>query len=211
MLDRIEEHPFAMLLNEADDPIDARVLDAAAGLIGDRGERNVTMSHIVLQSGVSRATIFRRFGTKSAVVNRVILRELRKFVVELLQTIEVSAGPAVALADLLSQAVRFSRVNPAFRRLVADDPQQLVDFSRSQELPAMDLARALVASIIAETDRSARSPMDNVDLADLVCHLAIAYALVPDSSMDVAGTDELRESFLALIGPAFEGRRKSRN
>ncbi|RIR84047.1 TetR/AcrR family transcriptional regulator, partial [Mycobacteroides abscessus] len=37
-----------MLLNEADDPIDARVLDAAAGLIGDRGERNVTMSHIVL-------------------------------------------------------------------------------------------------------------------------------------------------------------------
>lgn len=210
MLDRFEEHPFAVLFNEVDDPIDARVLDAAAELIGDCGERNVTMPHIVDRSGVSRATIFRRFGTKGTVVNRVILRELRKFVVELLRTIEVSAGPAVALADLLAQAVRFSRVNPAFRRLLADDPQKLVDFSRSQELPAMELARALVARIIAETDRPARSPVDNVDLADLVCHLAIAYALVPDSSMDVAGTDELRESFLALVGPAFEGRRKSR-
>lgn len=209
-MDRFEEHPFAVLLNEVDDPIDARVLDAAAELIGDCGERNVTMPHIVERSGVSRATIFRRFGSKNAVVNRVILRELRKFVVELLQTIEVSAGPAAALADLLTQAVRFSRVNPAFRRLLADDPRKLVDFSRSQELPAMELARALVASIIAETDRAARSPVDNVDLADLVCHLAIAYALVPDSSMDVAGTDELRESFLALVGPAFAGRRKFR-
>lgn len=162
------------------------------------------MRALAAQSGVSRATIFRRFGTKNVVVNRVILRELRTFVVDLLQTIDETAGPAAAIAELLASAVQFSRVNPAFRRLVADDPQRLVQFSRAPELGAMELARSLVAGILLATKSSASSPTDEVHLADLVCHLAIAYALVPDSSMDVAGTTELRDTFLRLIEPAFD-------
>ncbi|MEU9808524.1 helix-turn-helix domain-containing protein [Mycobacterium sp. NPDC050853] len=190
-----------------DDPVDARVLDAAAELIGRDGEQGVTMRAIAAHSEVSRATVFRRFGTKNVVVNRVILRELRKFVLGTLAAIDEGVGPAAAIAELLTHAIQFSRVNPAFRRLVADDPQRLVNFSRSSELGAMDLARALVATVLVTSEPGSALPIDAIHLADIVCHLAIAYALVPDSSMDVEDTVEFQQVFLRLVGPALGAHR----
>ncbi|MFA4081414.1 TetR/AcrR family transcriptional regulator [Mycobacteroides salmoniphilum] len=194
------------MLAEVDDPVDARVLDAAAELIGRDGEQGVTMHAIAAHSAVSRATVFRRFGTKNVVVNRVILRELRKFVLGTLAAIDESTGPAAAIAELLTHAIRFSRVNPAFRRLVADDPQRLVNFSRSSDLGAMDLARALVASVLLSTASGSTLPIDAIHLADIVCHIAIAYALVPDSSMDMEDTAQFQQMFLQLLGPALDTR-----
>lgn len=192
-----------------DDPVDARVLDAAAELIGRDGEQAVTVRAIATHSEVSRATVFRRFGTKNVVVNRVILRELRKFVLGTLAAIDEGAGPAAAIAELLTHAIRFSRVNPAFRRLVADDPQRLVNFSRSSELGAMDLARVLVATVLVTTGPESKLPIDAIHLADIVCHMAIAYALVPDSSMDMEDTLQFQRVFLQLIGPALGAQRES--
>ncbi|MFD6199170.1 TetR/AcrR family transcriptional regulator [Mycobacteriaceae bacterium NPDC060252] len=197
------------MLAEVDDPVDARVLDAAAELIGRDGEQAVTMRAIATHSEVSRATVFRRFGTKNVVVNRVILRELRKFVLGTLAAIDEGAGPAAAIAELLTHAIRFSRVNPAFRRLVADDPQRLVNFSRSSELGAMDLARVLVATVLVTTEPESKLPIDAIHLADIVCHMAIAYALVPDSSMDMEDTAQFQRVFLQLIGPALGAQRES--
>lgn len=208
LLDRFDHQIVAGLL-EADDPVDARVLDSAAELIGRDGEQRVTMRAIATHSGVSRATVFRRFGTKNVVVNRVILGELRKFVLGALAAIDENAGPAAALAELLTHAIQFSRVNPAFRRLVADDPQRLVNFSRSSESGAMDLARAFVATVLAATAPEARLPIDAMHLADIVCHLAISYALVPDSSMDVGDAEQFQRVFLRLIGPALGTQRDS--
>ncbi|MUM17014.1 MULTISPECIES: TetR/AcrR family transcriptional regulator [unclassified Mycobacteroides] len=206
-MDRFDNQIVSLLLAETDDPVDARVLDAAAELIGRDGEQSVTMGEIATHSKVSRATIFRRFGTKNVVVNRVILRELRKFVLGTLEAIDDGAGPATAIAELLTHAIRFSRVNPAFRRLVADDPQRLVNFSRSSELGAMDLARALVATVLVTSEPESELPIEAVHLADVVCHLAIAYALVPDSSMDVEDTAEFQQVFLRLVGPALGAHR----
>lgn len=165
------------------------------------------MHAIAAHSGVSRATVFRRFGTKNVIVSRVILRELRKFVLGTLAAIDENAGPAAAIAELLTHAIQFSRVNPAFRRLVADDPQRLVSFSRSRELGAMDLARALVATVLVTTEPEAELPIDSVHLADIVCHLAIAYALVPDSSMALEDGAQFQQAFLRLIGPALGAQR----
>ncbi|WP_234795532.1 TetR/AcrR family transcriptional regulator [Mycobacteroides saopaulense] len=209
LLDRFDHQIVSLLLTEADDPVDARVLDAAAELIGHDGEQGVTMHAIAVQSGVSRATVFRRFGTKNVVINRVILRELRKFVLGALEAIDESTGPAAAIAELLTHAIQFSRVNPAFRRLVADDPQRLVNFSRSSELGAMDLARALIVGVLVNTESEFELPVDAIDLADIVCHLAIAYALVPDSSMDVEDTVQFQKVFLRLISPALQAQRDS--
>lgn len=206
LLDRFDHEIVALLLAEVDDPVDARVLDAAAELIGRDGEQGVTMHAIAAHSAVSRATVFRRFGTKNVVVNRVILRELRKFVLGTLAAIDESTGPAAAIAELLTHAIRFSRVNPAFRRLVADDPQRLVNFSRSSDLGAMDLARALVASVLLSTASGSTLPIDAIHLADIVCHIAIAYALVPDSSMDMEDTAQFQQMFLQLLGPALDTR-----
>lgn len=167
------------------------------------------MRAIATHSEVSRATVFRRFGTKNVVVNRVILRELRKFVLGTLAAIDEGAGPAAAIAELLTHAIRFSRVNPAFRRLVADDPQRLVNFSRSSELGAMDLARVLVATVLVTTGPESKLPIDAIHLADIVCHMAIAYALVPDSSMDMEDTLQFQRVFLQLIGPALGAQRES--
>lgn len=200
-----EAQVFTLLFSAEEDSVDVRVLDAATELIGRDGERNTTMDGIAAASKVSRATIFRRFGSKQAIIDRVLLRELRVFVADLMEAASTTGSPPAALAELLVRAVRFSHTNPVVRRLITAEPERLVYFARSQEPSFMALARILVAAIL---DGFRDSPGDSVDrahLADVVCHLAISYALVPNSSMDLQDDAQMREVFTRVIAPSFDG------
>ena len=195
----MEAQLFLELIGADDDPTDACVLEAAAELIGERGERAVTMTDIGERSGVARATIFRHFGSKQAVIDRTLQRELRKFVVDLITASAECESRSDTLAELIVLAVVFAHTNPAVRRLVDAEPERLVQFARSATpVEPMVIARALISGLV----KRFQTPNDRLDVehvADLVAHLAIAYALVPNSSMDLADEDRLRTTMRALL------------
>ncbi len=190
---------FAELLATEDDAVDARVLDAAAELIGEHGEHVVTMTEIGERSGVGRATIFRRFGSKQTVIDRMLQRELRKFVVDLTNASAACATRSDVLTELLVQAVSFARTNPVVRRLVASEPEKLVQFARSEESASMLIARALILGLVKRFEEASATPHDIEHVADVVAHLAIGYALVPNSSLDLADEDHLRRTIRAIL------------
>lgn len=195
----VEAQLFLQLIGADEDPTDAAVLEATAELIGERGERAVTMTDIGERSGVARATIFRHFGSKQAVIDRTLQRELRKFVVDLITASAECESRSDTLAELIVHAVVFAHTNPAVRRLVDAEPERLVQFARSAKpVEPMAIARALISGLVKRFE----NPTDRLDIqhvADLVAHLAIAYALVPNSSMDLADEDRLRTTMRALL------------
>lgn len=190
---------FVELIAAEDDAVDARVLDAAAELIGEHGEHVVTMTDVGERSGVGRATIFRRFGSKQTVIDRMLQRELRKFVVDLINASAECETRSDVLTELLVQAVSFARTNPVVRRLVASEPERLVQFARSEESASMLIARALILGLVKRFEAASTTPHEMEHVADVVAHLAIGYALVPNSSLDLSDEDHLRRTIGAIL------------
>ncbi|WP_418005147.1 TetR/AcrR family transcriptional regulator [Mycobacterium sp. PDNC021] len=190
---------FVELIAAEDDAVDARVLDAAAELIGEYGEHVVTMTDIGEHSGVGRATIFRRFGSKQTVIDRMLQRELRKFVVDLINASAECETRSDVLTELLVQAVSFARTNPVVRRLVASEPERLVQFARSEESASMLIARALILGLVKRFEAASTAPHEMEHVADVVAHLAIGYALVPNSSLDLSDEDHLRRTIGTIL------------
>ena len=195
----MEAQLFLQLIGADEDPTDADVLEATAELIGERGERAVTMTDIGERSGVARATIFRHFGSKQAVIDRTLQRELRKFVVDLINASAECETRSDVLAELIVHAVLFAHHNPAVRRLVDAEPERLVQYARSEKSPEpMVIARALISGLVKRFETwSGRGDVEH--MADVVAHLAIAYALVPNSSIDLADEDHLRTTMRTLL------------
>jgi AcrR family transcriptional regulator len=190
---------FVELIAAEDDAVDARVLDAAAELIGEYGEHVVTMTDVGERSGVGRATIFRRFGSKQTVIDRMLQRELRKFVGDLINASAECETRSDVLTELLVQAVSFARTNPVVRRLVASEPERLVQFARSEESASMLIARALILGLVKRFEGASTAPHEMEHVADVVAHLAIGYALVPNSSLDLSDEDHLRRTIGTIL------------
>ncbi|TDZ76383.1 TetR/AcrR family transcriptional regulator [Mycobacteroides salmoniphilum] len=72
--------------DEPDDSSRNRILDAARDLFTAEGVEMTTMRQIALQSGVSRAWLYRQFASRDEVVQAVVLRETQRW------TARVTAG-----------------------------------------------------------------------------------------------------------------------
>ncbi|WP_243093927.1 TetR/AcrR family transcriptional regulator [Thermus thalpophilus] len=59
------------LLAEAD-PLEARLLQAALELLAERGYRGATTKEVARRAGVSEVTLFRRFGSKEALLRKAV-------------------------------------------------------------------------------------------------------------------------------------------
>ncbi|NUP48711.1 MAG: TetR/AcrR family transcriptional regulator [Catenulispora sp.] len=56
-----------------------RVLDAAYGLVADAGWAGLRMAHVAERAGVSRQTVYTEFGSKDALGQSLVMREVDRF------------------------------------------------------------------------------------------------------------------------------------
>src|SRR5918992_3714381 len=61
-----------------DDALSERILDAALDLAAAFGLRNLTMDDVARRAKVGRMTVYRRFGSKQALVDALSVRESRR-------------------------------------------------------------------------------------------------------------------------------------
>jgi AcrR family transcriptional regulator len=78
-----------------------RVLDAAEGLIREDAFHTATMDELAAAAGVSRATIFNRFGTKLGVLQALYARCLESPEMEAIQKAIAIEDPLAALEALI--------------------------------------------------------------------------------------------------------------
>ena len=95
-----------------------RVLDTAATLAVDRGWDRVRIGEVATESGVSRPTLYREFGTKDGVGEALVQREAERFfggIASILEnTDEVPDGVRLAVRFTLDEAAD----NPLLRAIL---------------------------------------------------------------------------------------------
>ncbi|WP_027008506.1 TetR/AcrR family transcriptional regulator [Conexibacter woesei] len=182
--------------------IDDRILDAALELISAFGAGRTSIDDIAARAGVGRATVFRRFKTKDAVVERLLARETQRFLAQLRAAIAATSDPATSVVEAFFFVVRYFTTHPLLDRLARMESQALVDALRAGEPSAFEIGTDFVAQRLRSGQRRGKIPQSDADLlADALVRLTLSYLLIPSRRIDLRDDDEIRAFARTALAP----------
>jgi AcrR family transcriptional regulator len=166
-----------------------RVLEAAEALFRERG-LDVGVAEIAERARVGRATLFRNFPTKEALIAAIVVERMREAVV-LAQSLLEAPEPAEALFEFLAEAAGRQQLDRALFEAVEDAwlVNDEIRAAHAEVVGVVDqlLHRAQEAGAVREDI----GPMDVLMLFKGVCETAIAFSHI-DSEIVPRHLDLLR-------------------
>jgi AcrR family transcriptional regulator len=153
------------------------VFDAARAQLGQQRWSEITMADIASSAGVSRQTLYNEFGSRPALVEAYITREIEVLVQQVSEAVRVNADDAHrALRDAFT----------LFLKLASDEPvvQLIVNGAEGGELHRLltGLGQAVASehfAVLIPQVWPQVGPADGRLLADTLVRLAISHALLP--------------------------------
>lgn len=200
------------LVRDADHGIDAdasrgSVLDGALEAFLDLGMRRTSMGDIARRSGISPATLYRRFASKSAVVQAVGFREVRRFLADaddlLAELDEQDADVETLLTELAFAVIDAIRRHKLLQRLLRTEPEIVLPLLTVNGGPIIDLGREYLTDFIRGLQREGKLPSyDAAPIAEVMARLAVSFALTPQSVLVLDDPDATRATLRAFLVPA---------
>jgi AcrR family transcriptional regulator len=92
----------------------------------DFGIRRTSVNEIARRGGLSPATLYRWYGSKGGIVAAVVLRETRRFLMELETQVDTAGPPEDQLAEVSVIVARRLRDEPLLRRLIETEPEDIL-------------------------------------------------------------------------------------
>ena len=189
----------------ASDAMSERILDAALTLAAASGLRHLTMDDVARKAQVGRMTVYRRFGSRSALVDALAVRECRRC----LDTIAAALDPGdpfpERVATLFTATLKVIREHPLLERLARVEPEALLFELTRNDSEVFRLVREFLISLIRQAQESIPStePIagDPAVLAELGMRLGASFVLLPDSVLPLDDEQATRAAVRALVGP----------
>src|SRR5689334_2920197 len=138
-------------MSQSHDP----VLDAARECVLAVGVRRTTFSDVARRAGVSRMTLYRRFGDLEALLSALMTREFGRLVSRA-QPSEGAHARERAVRMVVTGARRLA-TDPLFQRLLDVDPELLLPYVTMRRGGMQRMAVAALESALAEADGSLRA------------------------------------------------------
>lgn len=153
------------------------IIDAVDQLARDRGWPATTMSQVAETAGVSRQTVYNEFGSRQALVEAYVTREIENLVTEVEEVVRMNArDPGAAVHAAFGLFLKLASDEPVIRIIVADAGHgQLVQLLTRLGLGIADdrIAR-LITDVWPHVGHA-----DAELLADSLVRLAISHAVAP--------------------------------
>ena len=189
-----------------DDETSRRILDAAYELFCQISIQRTTMEDVARRSGVSRITVYRRFATKSALVDHVVRREIRRYFDQFLVDIEQAETAADRVVVGFVSSLRAIRQNPLIRGLMAADPDALIPTAIGDNGRTFATGRAFGAGQLRREQEAGNvSAAVDADLvAELMVRVCASFLVIPSQIVDLDDDDQLRDLARRYLVPMLE-------
>ena len=172
----------------------ARLLDAALDAFMDFGIRRTSMGEIAKRSGVSPATLYRRFSGKDEVVWAVGRREASRLIAEIDASVDIDSDAGSQVVDMFVAFLRGLRRNRLLPRLLATEPEVVLPLLTVHGGPVLDLGRAYLSDFIRRLQgRGGLPAFDPEPAAEMVARIALSMALTPQTRLPVDDEVAVRE------------------
>ena len=187
---------------------DERILDGALEEIAASGSVAATMDGIARRAGVGRMTVFRRFGTKEALIERLGLRELQRFLASVDAAVAGLDDPADRIVETFVVCVRAGTEHPFVARQVRDEPGLAFERLTRGDPSPLDIGRAYVAENLRRFAAQGHEIVEETDAAaDVLVRLVASYVLEPGRLVDVGDEAAVRAFARRTLAPIVTRRR----
>ena len=167
------------------------ILDGALAAFLDFGVRRTSMTEIARRSGISPATLYRRFSQKSDVVAAVGLREAQRMLAHLDEIVDISATPLEQLTQVHLTVTEQLRGNDLLHRVLATEPETVLPKLTIDAEPILEIGSGYLSAFLTRLQSEGHIPPYDVrPVADCLARLAQSEVLTP--SKDPLTTDEAR-------------------
>jgi AcrR family transcriptional regulator len=183
----------------APDPAAERMLDAALELADASGLRNLTMEDVARRAGAGRMTVYRRFGSRAALIDALAVRECRRCLAQ----IASASPPEAPLVDRLAAqgavTLRLIGEHPLLARVSRFEPEALIRELTRDGSAVLELVRAFMAWQLRDAELPAGADPELV--AELAIRLAASFVLIPETVLPLADEDATRARLRAVLSP----------
>ncbi|CAN5392314.1 TetR/AcrR family transcriptional regulator [soil metagenome] len=186
------------------------LLDAAVRCFVAVGITRTTMEDIVREAGAGKATLYRYFANKDAVVDALVERERVRFEARLRGAATAAGDGRAAVQEAFVAGMQFLRTHPMLTKSLAEEPDRLLPYltTRSGPIAATgigvfsDLVTAGVAQGVLRTDLHVGWA------AETLFRLLLSFFTVPPITLALADETAVRAYASGVIdGLAAPGRR----
>lgn len=182
------------------DAMDVRILDGALEAVARYGVKRASIDDIAVAAQVGRATVFRRFGSKDAVMQRMAEREVRRL------TDAINERSVGTVEDRFVESfvvfVEFAHDHPWLGRLFRDEPDTLLRMMRENDSALLVLGAEFVHGRLHASGASVEcDPKTDLWFADFILRAAIGFALFPPPTVDAADSEAVRAFARLTIAP----------
>ncbi|WP_227996540.1 TetR/AcrR family transcriptional regulator [Nocardia australiensis] len=164
----------------------APVLDAALLAFLDFGIKRTSMVEVARRCGLSLATLYRRFASKSDLIQAVGLRQARQFIDEvdatLQRQVDRDAGAEDQIVELFVAFLNGLRGNKLLDRLLKTEPEIVLPYLTVKGAPVIEMGRDYTAEFITRLQAEGKLPdYDPEPLAEMIARTALSLALTPQT------------------------------
>ncbi|MFF9350620.1 TetR/AcrR family transcriptional regulator [Streptomyces sp. NPDC014734] len=187
---------LARALTEAPTPdaLNEQILDAARDQFTTFGLRRSTVDDVAKRAKVSRVTVYRRIGNKDSLVSACLLREYRRFVVEVDDAVAALPTTEDRLVEGFTAVLGHIREHPLIGGLLRLEPETMLPFLTLESGPALMAIREYLADRLRHARRAEGRPVsDPTPVAELMVRITVSFLLNPVSCFELDDDAQLRE------------------
>lgn len=164
-------------------PLRDRLVDAASQVTCDVGWSGVTMAKLAAMVGVSRQTVYNELGSKPALGQALVLRELERFLAVVAAELDSHDDVVGAIRSAAEQILLMARDNPLLHAVLSTAhgaTNDLLPLLTTHSEPLIDAATAVIAERIP--DRYPDLGLTDAELAtalDTIVRLVLSHVMQP--------------------------------
>jgi TetR/AcrR family transcriptional repressor of uid operon len=200
--ERVLALAFDPRVETAEDRPAERILDAALELVAASGFRHLTMDDVARRARVGRMTVYRRFGTRQALIDALAVRECRRCLDTIGAALDPGAPMPERLVSLFTATLTVIREHPLLERLARTEPESLLSALNADSSAVFRLVQQFLGALIQQGQAQGELIAgDPAVLAELGIRLGASFVLMPDSALPLSDEAATRAAVRELLAP----------
>jgi AcrR family transcriptional regulator len=185
-----------------DDELSERILDATLALAAESGVRRLTVEEVASRAGVGRVTVYRRFGSKQALMDSLAARESARLLAELDAETPKEGPMEDRIAAGFVTSLRLIREHPLLSRLARVEPDSVLAALTADGGANFALMRGFLAARLREAQEEGDlGPVPVEQAAELLARLCVSFVLLQESVLPIDDPEGAADLARRLIAP----------